>query len=156
MTDEAQSAPKREDLRELQRRVHSAAQPFIKLKVDIMKRALPTMRLYPDGHFESSYPPEIVELLAKIDALWHRRSDALGGITMRGWMGGRGQFDDGDEDVVCYCSCHDRGFSCCPLCPIAHETRETEMRCPHCGASYVEFHMCRDTQENDDLRKEDL
>ena len=78
------------------------------------------------------------------------------GITMRGWMGGRGQFDDGDEDVVCYCSCHDRGFSCCPLCPIAHETRETEMRCPHCGASYVEFHMCRDTQENDDLRKEDL
>jgi predicted RNA-binding Zn-ribbon protein involved in translation (DUF1610 family) len=35
-----------------------------------------------------------------------------------------------------------------------HETRETKMRCPHCGASYVEFHMCRDTQENDDSRKE--
>ena len=79
MTDEAQSAPKLEDLRELQRRVHSAAQPFIKLKVDIMKRALPTMRLYPDGHFESSYPPEIVELLAKIDALWHEKLQRITG-----------------------------------------------------------------------------
>lgn len=25
-----------------------------------------------------------------------------------------------------------------------------EMECPHCSEKYVEFHMCRDTQENND------
>ena len=69
---------------------------------------------------------------------------------MRGWLGSRGETDMGDENGdLCICDCHERGFLTCPMCTVVHEVREIEHDCHHCGETYTEFHMCRDTQESE-------
>jgi len=61
-----------ERLRQLQWTLHRLAKPFVDLKVDILSRVIPTMRIYADGKTETIYPPEAVEMLAQVDEMYQR------------------------------------------------------------------------------------
>jgi hypothetical protein len=63
-----------ERLRRLQWTLHELAKPFADLKADILAHVLPKYLLYFDGRSETIYPPEIVEMLGKIDEMYQREA----------------------------------------------------------------------------------
>ena len=57
------------DPRQLRQAVIEISQPFVEMKVDLLSRALPRIVVTGEGTFEHIYSDEIVEELAKIEAL---------------------------------------------------------------------------------------
>ena len=67
----------RETVEQLRRDFIKLSEPFVKLKCDVLAVAIPTIRLYPDGHFETTYSPEVMNELSRIDALWEETTEAF-------------------------------------------------------------------------------